>query len=83
MGSHFGELGGAKQRGIVSYRLSPYEQRVFAGFFKKGFFNIIRRFSAQVLYVGPPAALAYLTYSWAKKRNAYVNSKAGHQEESH
>ncbi|KAJ1915751.1 ubiquinol--cytochrome-c reductase subunit 8 [Tieghemiomyces parasiticus] len=76
----FGNLGGPKQRGIVTYRLSSYQQRLFPNFFSKGFYNIIRRTSAQFLYVAPPTAIAYLTYSWAKKRNAYLNSKAGHHE---
>ncbi|KAJ1980240.1 ubiquinol--cytochrome-c reductase subunit 8 [Dimargaris cristalligena] len=81
MGDHsFGNLGGPKQRGIVSYRLSSYEQRVFAGVFKKGFYNVIRRFSANVLYIGPPMIASYMVYSWAKKRNTYLNSKAGHHE---
>ncbi|KAJ1975806.1 ubiquinol--cytochrome-c reductase subunit 8 [Dimargaris verticillata] len=78
----FGNLGGPKQVGIVSYRLSPYEQRAFAGVLKKGFYNVIRRVSAQVMYVAPPALGIFMLYSWAKKRNAYLNTKAGAHEKS-
>uniref|UniRef100_A0A6M2CJA2 Cytochrome b-c1 complex subunit 8 n=1 Tax=Rhipicephalus microplus TaxID=6941 RepID=A0A6M2CJA2_RHIMP len=51
MGLHFGNL--YKLRGIVTYKLSPYEQRAFAGLFKQGIPNVIRRTKDQVLYVLP------------------------------
>ncbi|CAG8471249.1 5669_t:CDS:2 [Ambispora gerdemannii] len=41
MGGHrhpwWGFLGGPVQRGIVTYSLSPYEQRAFAGALKYGY----------------------------------------------
>lgn len=51
MGLHFGEL--FKMRGIVTYRLSPFEQKAFAGLLSKGFPNVIRRFRESVFRVAP------------------------------
>ena len=48
----FGELDNSV-RGIIYFGLSPYEQRPFAGFFKKGFPNMVRRFNRQVFSVAP------------------------------
>ncbi|CAG2069395.1 unnamed protein product, partial [Timema podura] len=51
MGKHFGEL--AYLRGIVQYRLSPFEQRAFAGAFTKGLWNIPVRIRASIFRVAP------------------------------
>lgn len=51
MGLHFGNL--AKVRGIIYYKLSPYEQKTFAGYFSKGFPNTVRRFASKALIVVP------------------------------
>lgn len=48
MGKHFGEL--AFIRGIVYYKLSPHEQKPFAGAFTRGVLNVFQRTSATVLY---------------------------------
>ncbi|XP_053319321.1 cytochrome b-c1 complex subunit 8 [Spea bombifrons] len=61
MGLHFGDL--AKVRHIITYSLSPFEQRAFPHFFSKGIPNVWRRFSSQVLKVAPPFVLAYVTYT--------------------
>ncbi|KAH6935850.1 hypothetical protein HPB50_010813 [Hyalomma asiaticum] len=68
MGLHFGNL--YKLRGIVMYRLSPYEQRAFAGLFKQGIPNVIRRTKDQVLYVLPPFFVTYLFYDWGVREHA-------------
>ncbi|KAG0355602.1 ubiquinol--cytochrome-c reductase subunit 8, partial [Gamsiella multidivaricata] len=65
----WGHLGGLKQRGIVTYSLSPFEQRAFAGALHQAIFNTFRRTTGQVLYIGIPFGLAYGTYSWAKKNH--------------
>lgn len=52
MGGKFGNL--ARYKNIISYSLSPFEQRAFAGFFSKGAANLYRRFMGQVMYVAPP-----------------------------
>ncbi|GIZ02880.1 cytochrome b-c1 complex subunit 8 [Caerostris extrusa] len=73
MGKKFGEL--AKIRGVIHYRLSPYEQNIFAGYFSKGLPNLVRRIRSQILYVAPPFILGYLIYDWANKENAKFNRK--------
>lgn len=62
MGGEFGNL--SKHKNIISYSLSPFEQRAFAGFFSKGAANLYRRFMGQVFFVAPPfIALAVLINS--------------------
>ncbi|KAG0369443.1 UcrQ family protein [Gamsiella multidivaricata] len=74
----WGHLGGLKQRGIVTYSLSPYEQRAFSGALHQAVFNTFRRVSAQVFYIGTPFGLGYATYVWAKANHEFRLSKAGH-----
>jgi ubiquinol-cytochrome c reductase subunit 8 len=50
-GQHFGEL--AKVRGIVVHKISPFEQKAFAGAISKGVPNTLRRMSAQIFRVVP------------------------------
>jgi len=64
MGKEFGKL--YKMRGIITYKISPYEQKAFAGFFKHGFPNLLRRFRSQVFFVGPPFITGYLLYNWGE-----------------
>lgn len=51
MGKHFGEL--AKIRGVIQYRLSPFEQRAFAGAISKGLPNIFFRIRSNIFRVLP------------------------------
>ncbi|CAG8512978.1 3576_t:CDS:1, partial [Acaulospora morrowiae] len=76
----WGSMGGPVQRGIVTYSLSPFTQKAFAGALKHGVFNVYRRTATQAPYIGIPFLLGYLTYHYAKKRHEYLNSKAGHEE---
>ncbi|XP_053224476.1 cytochrome b-c1 complex subunit 8-like [Podarcis raffonei] len=62
MGIHFGNL--ERVRHVITYSLSPFEQRAFPHFFSKGILNVWRRFSTQVFRVVPPFVAAYVTYSW-------------------
>ncbi|XP_012264610.2 cytochrome b-c1 complex subunit 8 [Athalia rosae] len=64
MGKIFGNL--AKIRGIVYYRLSPYEQKAFAGALDHGVPNMVRRFRENIFRVGPCFLVSYLVYSWAE-----------------
>lgn len=50
-GHHFGEL--AKVRGIITYKISPFEQRAFANAISKGVPNTFRRFRSSVFRVVP------------------------------
>ncbi|KAK5897207.1 hypothetical protein CesoFtcFv8_010288 [Champsocephalus esox] len=77
MGGHFGEL--ARIRHVVTYSLSPFEQRAFPNYFSKGIPNVWRRFRASVFKVAPPMILLYLTYTWgnstheASKRKVHAD----------
>lgn len=51
MGQHFGEL--AKVHGIVIHKISPFEQKAFAGVLSKGIPNTFRRFREKVFIVVP------------------------------
>ena len=51
MGQHFGEL--AKVRGIVIHKISPFEQKAFAGVISKGVPNVFRRCRGQMFRVVP------------------------------
>ncbi|NWS13522.1 QCR8 protein, partial [Pachyramphus minor] len=62
MGKHFGNL--ARVRHVITYSLSPFEQRAIPNIFSQGVPNVMRRFSSQVLKVVPPLAVGYLIYSW-------------------
>ncbi|CAL8263352.1 unnamed protein product [Lota lota] len=62
MGHHFGGL--AKVRHVITYSLSPFEQRAFPNYFSKGIPNVWRRFTSSFFRVAPPMVLMYLTYTW-------------------
>ena len=66
MGREFGNLG-IHVRKIITYSLSPSEQRLFAGFFSRGIPNLIRRFNEEVFYVAPGFIVAGLVYHYGTK----------------
>ncbi|KAH0545652.1 cytochrome b-c1 complex subunit 8 [Cotesia glomerata] len=75
-GGGFGTL--AKIRGIVYFRLSPFEQKAFGGAISHGVPNMLRRFRENVLRVAPPIAIYYLIYSWAiQEHERVVRKKPG------
>ncbi|ORY63018.1 UcrQ family protein [Pseudomassariella vexata] len=76
----WGNFGGMKQRGIITYGLSANRQNPLAGTAHDAVFNTWRRFSRQVLYVAPPLVFFYYTMEWAIERNHYLNSKQGRAE---
>lgn len=51
MGREFGNL--ARVRHVITYSLSPFEQRAFPNFFSKGIPNVLRRIQASILRVVP------------------------------
>lgn len=51
LSAHFGEL--AKVRGIVVHKISPFEQKAFAGAISKGVPNTLRRVSNSVFRIVP------------------------------
>ncbi|TWW55023.1 cytochrome b-c1 complex subunit 8 [Takifugu flavidus] len=62
MGHHFGNL--ARVRHMITYSLSPFEQKAFANYLSKGIPNVWRRFSSSFFKVAPPMILMYMTYTW-------------------
>ncbi|KAI1081278.1 cytochrome b-c1 complex subunit 8 [Whalleya microplaca] len=76
----WGNFGGLKQKGIVTYGLAPNKQNPFAGAGHDAIFNTWRRVRGQILYVAPPFIFFYYAMSWAIERNEYLNSKLGRQE---
>ncbi|XP_069684793.1 cytochrome b-c1 complex subunit 8 [Periplaneta americana] len=73
MGKHFGEL--AKIRGIIQYRLSPFEQRAFAGAISKGLPNVFYRIRSSIFRVLPPFVIAYLVYDAVEKKHNQLMRK--------
>ncbi|XP_046993664.1 cytochrome b-c1 complex subunit 8 [Schistocerca americana] len=67
MGKHFGEL--AKVRGIIHYRLSPFEQRAFAGILSGGLPNLFNRIRDNIFRVAPPFIIGYLVYDFVEKKH--------------
>ncbi|GKT60134.1 cytochrome b-c1 complex subunit 8 [Colletotrichum tofieldiae] len=61
--------GGEKQRGIITYGISPNRQNPFAGAAHDAVFNTWRRFSQQVLYVLPPLVAGWYIMDWATHRS--------------
>ena len=70
MGKKFGAL--ARGKNIVTYSLSPFEQRAFAGI-TKSVANMARRVRSQLPYQLPALITGILIYTWAnedfRKRN--------------
>ncbi|CAH8596119.1 unnamed protein product [Schistosoma rodhaini] len=69
------------RRGVITYSLSPYEQKAFSGFFKDGFPNLMRRFREKVLIVGTPFVITYMIIEWANEENKRSKRKAAHMLE--
>ncbi|XP_038656032.1 cytochrome b-c1 complex subunit 8-like [Scyliorhinus canicula] len=61
MDRHFGNL--IKVRHIITYAISPFEQKAFANYLSKGIPNTWKRFRGQVLRVVPPFVFSYLIYT--------------------
>lgn len=59
MGHGFGEL--YKLRGIITYKISPFEIRAFAGAISHGVPNLLRRVAGEFFYVVPRM---YLCTQW-------------------
>jgi len=73
MGLHFGQL--AKIRGVVTYKLSPFEQRAFAGAISKGIPNIFRRVMENFFIVAPPFVVSYVIYDQVEKEHHRLSRK--------
>uniref|UniRef100_A0A6B2FET0 Cytochrome b-c1 complex subunit 8 n=2 Tax=Crotalinae TaxID=8710 RepID=A0A6B2FET0_9SAUR len=72
MGKEFGNL--MKTRHIVTYYLSPFEQKVFPNISHR-ILNTWRRFSSSVFRVVPQFVIGYMIYSWANDYNKKLKRK--------
>merc|ERR1712154_685086 len=73
MGMEFGNME-RNIRGVITYHLSPYEQRPFAGAIKNGFNNSVRR-TKWASYWALPFIGTYVILDWAFKMNAQATRK--------
>ncbi|XP_020846790.1 cytochrome b-c1 complex subunit 8 isoform X2 [Phascolarctos cinereus] len=71
MGREFGNL--IRVRHIISYSLSPFEQRAFADYFTRSISNMLRRTQGSILRVVPPFIAFYFLYTWGNQE--FENSK--------
>lgn len=74
MGGGFGYLG-VRVRHIITYSLSPYEQRAFAGILKTSPGNALRRIWDNVFYVTPGFFVAGLVYYFGDKEHKRLMRK--------
>lgn len=58
---------GVRARHIITYSLSPYELKAFAGMFRRSPGNLLRRFFDNVFYVSPAFIIAGLVYHFGTK----------------
>lgn len=72
MGKKFGSL--TKAKNIVTYSLSPFEQRAFAGV-TKSIANMARRVRTQLPYQLPAFISGILLYTWAMEDFRQRNRK--------
>jgi ubiquinol-cytochrome c reductase subunit 8 len=68
----FGNL--IKSKNIVSYTLSPFEQRAFAGV-SAGIGNWVRRMRTNLMYMAPGFISLVLIYNYAKASNQLTKRK--------
>lgn len=58
---------GIRVKHIITYSLSPYEQKAFAGVISKGVPNIIRRATEEIPFMLPGLGTAWLVYYFGTK----------------
>ncbi|KAF9467185.1 cytochrome b-c1 complex subunit 8 [Collybia nuda] len=74
----WGDKGTIRQKGIVTYTLSPFQSKAAPNMLRNYLFNGYRRLSGEALFFLIPFGTGYAIYSWAKSYDAFQNSKAGH-----
>ncbi|CAH1370539.1 cytochrome b-c1 complex subunit 8 [Tenebrio molitor] len=73
MGHGFGQL--HKLRGIITYRVSPFELKAFSGMISHGLPNMVRRIREEIFYVVPPFVIAYVVYDQVEKEHHRLMKK--------
>jgi len=66
MGGEFGQLK-TNIRGVITTKLSPFEQKAFKGIITHGIPNSIRRTLSNLPFMVPPMIIGYLVYDWAEE----------------
>ncbi|THU97614.1 hypothetical protein K435DRAFT_777901 [Dendrothele bispora CBS 962.96] len=74
----WGDTSLQKHKGMTTYTISPFQTKAAPKFIRTYVFNAYRRISAEAVYFVVPFAAGYGIYTWAKSRDAWQNSKAGH-----
>lgn len=64
MGGEFGNLK-TDIRGVITTKLSPFEQKAFKGIVSHGVPNSIKRVASNLPFMVPPMIVGYLIYDWA------------------
>ena len=76
----FGKL--AHVRHQVWYTLAPNELKPFAGYFSRGFPNLLRRVLQEAPYVLPPMIIAYGIYTYTMNASYQLGRKQPGQFDS-
>lgn len=71
-GKEFGNL--IKCKNIITYSLSPFEQRALAGI-PQGVSNWVRRMSTNLMYMAPGFISLVLIYNYTKSTNQAMKRK--------
>ena len=69
----FGQF--AYSKNIITYNISPFEQKAFAGVTSNGFLNVWRRFSTKALISLPPLMLCYWAVGHMNSQHAVLARK--------
>lgn len=61
------ELGNLKHdiRGVITTKLSPFEQKAFRGIISHGVPNSLKRIASNIPFIVPPMIVGYIVYDWA------------------
>ena len=70
-GQKFGQL--ATIRGVTKYQISPFEQKVFGGFFVKSTVNVLWLLRRNIFYFGPRMLKEFIFFSCDKTSNWHYN----------
>ncbi len=64
-----------RMNGFYEYGLSPYQQKLFKGWFNPGLFKLAKKGARQAVFIGPPCALFYLLSKYAESKFEYYSRK--------
>lgn len=64
-----------KVHGIVVHKISPFEQKAFAGVWTKGFPNTMRRMQSSIIRAWLPLLSGFLVYDYVENLFTKINRK--------